>query len=57
MEISCLSVPGGWQTRVYTADGNDWLFGPVFNKVTDLWDWQRANLYNVATGYKLMEVA
>jgi hypothetical protein len=32
-------------------------FGPVFNKVTDLWDWQRANLFDVVDGYKLMKVA
>ncbi len=57
MEISCISVPGGWQTLVYTTDGGEYPFGPVFNKVTDLWDWQRANLFNVATGYKLMEAA
>jgi hypothetical protein len=57
MKITCISVPGGWQTLVYTTDGGEYPFGPVFNKVTDLWDWQRANLYNVATGYKLMEAA
>ena len=57
MEISCLSVPGGWQTVVYPADGGKYPFGPVFNKVTDLWDWQRANLFNVAEGYRLMKEA
>ena len=57
MEISCASVPGGWQTVVYTADGGDYLFGPVYNRVTDLWDWQRANLFDVAQGYRLMKEA
>ena len=55
MKITCISVPGGWQTLVYTTDGGEFPFGPVYNRVNDLWDWQRANLYNVATGYKLME--
>jgi len=32
-------------------------FGPVFNKTTDLWDWQRANLFDVAKGYRLMKEA
>lgn len=36
---TCKSVLGGWQTE---KDGN--LIGPVFNKVTDLWNWQRDNL-------------
>lgn len=38
MSITCISVLGGWQTSV---DGR--LFGPVFNKTTDLWAWQAAN--------------
>ena len=57
MEISCISVPGGWQTIVYTADGGEYPFGPVFNKVTDLWGWQRANLFNAVQGYRLMKEA
>jgi hypothetical protein len=57
MKISCLSVVGGWQTVVCFADGAEWPLGPVFNRVSDLWDWQRENLFNVATGYKLMEAA
>lgn len=39
------SVAGGWQTAVRTPDGRDWPFGPVMNNVTDLWDWQRNNLF------------
>jgi hypothetical protein len=58
MEITCISVPGGWQTMVYLInDKKAYPFGPVFNKVTDLWDWQRANLFNVAEGYRLMKDA
>lgn len=57
MEISCANVPGGWQTVVYTADGGEYTFGPVYNRVTDLWDWQRANLFDVAQGYRLMKEA
>ena len=41
--ITCQSVVGGWQTfsALY-----DMLIGPVFNKTTDLWDWQKENLQN-----------
>ncbi len=39
---SCLSVVGGWQTQV-RATGE--LIGPVFRRVSELWMWQRANLY------------
>lgn len=58
MEITCISVPGGWQTMVYLFnDKKAYPFGPVFNKTTDLWDWQRANLFDVAKGYRLMKEA
>ena len=57
MEISCANVPGGWQTVVYTTDNGQYLFGPVYNRVTDLWNWQRANLFDVAQGYRLMKEA
>ena len=47
-----------WSTELRdTADGGEYQFGPVFNKVTNLWDWQRANLFNVAQGYRLMKEA
>lgn len=39
----CLSVVGGWQT-CHSATGE--LIGPAFNRIQDLWAWQRANLYN-----------
>jgi len=57
MEISCANVPGGWQTVVYTADGEKYPFGPVYNRVTDLWDWQRSNLFNAVDGYVMREAA
>lgn len=38
MKIACKSVVGGWQTVLSETDE---VFGPVFNKVTDLWNWQR----------------
>jgi hypothetical protein len=42
MKITCKNVAGGWQTCIETSG---YLFGPVFNKITDLWAWQRLNLY------------
>ena len=58
MQITCISVPGGWQTMVYLFnDKKAYPFGPVFNKTTDLWDWQRANLFDVVQGYRLMKEA
>jgi len=42
IEVNCKSVLGGWQTQVVCSG---YLFGPVFNKITDLWEWQRVNLY------------
>ena len=42
MSFCCVSVPGGWQTAV-TKTG--YPFGPVFNDVEDLWNWQKVNLY------------
>lgn len=36
-----ISVINGWQTK-HTPTGT--IFGPAFNKVTDLWEWQRLNL-------------
>lgn len=56
MRITCTNVMNGWQTVVRTEDGQNWPFGPVFNRVSDLWDWQRKNLYNCVEGYVLMEV-
>jgi hypothetical protein len=41
MKITCQSVVGGWQTF---DSAFNCLIGPVFNKTTDLWEWQKANL-------------
>lgn len=42
MDLECVSVLGGWQTGI---KGTSVLFGPVYNKVTDLWQWQRDHIY------------
>ncbi len=42
VNIQCKSVVGGWQTMVVETG---YLFGPVYNSITDLWNWQRVNLY------------
>lgn len=34
---NCVSVPAGWQS----ADAEGALFGPAFNDIGDLWQWQR----------------
>ena len=36
---NCVSVAGGWRS----ADASGEQFGPTFNQIADLWDWQRAN--------------
>lgn len=36
MEISCWSVPGGWQTDVGGT-----LVGPVCNSINEVWAWQK----------------
>jgi hypothetical protein len=38
---SSVSVLKGWQT-MHNSSGT--IFGPAFNKVTDLWEWQHNNL-------------
>ena len=40
IERNCLSVAGGWQSHDKVSG---LTFGPVFNKVNDLWAWQKAN--------------
>lgn len=42
--IACKSVLGGWQTvlvETFNGKEHEYLLGPVFNKTTDLWDWQQ----------------
>lgn len=41
--FTCQSVVGGWQTFDVAFNC---LIGPVFNKITDLWDWQKETLYD-----------
>lgn len=42
IELQCLNVPGGWQTVI---KGTEITLGPVFNRIQDLWNWQRDNIY------------
>lgn len=49
MNIVCRSVVGGWQSF---DEDSGLLFGPVYNKVNDLWEWQR---YNVEEGMKVVK--
>lgn len=39
--INCKSVLGGWQTQTIESG---YLFGPIFNKTTDLWAWQENHI-------------
>jgi hypothetical protein len=43
IQVQCLSVAGGWQTVVKETG---YTFGPIYNSITDLWKWQRVNLFN-----------
>lgn len=56
MKVTTISVVGGWQTAVIFADGTQSLVGPVCNKCSDTWDWQRSNLFNVASEYVMVKV-
>ena len=49
MKFCCVNVPGGWQTGLELPNGNTEVLGPTFNKVNDLWAWQKANLYQELT--------
>ena len=44
INIQCKSVAGGWQTCVAETE---FLFGPVFNRIQDLWNWQSVNLFSL----------
>jgi hypothetical protein len=56
MKVTTMSVLGGWQTELQFADGSTALVGPVCNRCSDVWDWQRENLFNVVDEYKLASV-
>ncbi len=40
IDLACKSVAGGWQS-MDNVTGN--VFGPVYNDIQDLWDWQKNN--------------
>jgi hypothetical protein len=42
IELNCVSVARGWQTAIKDTEV---LFGPVFNNITDLWMWQKNNIF------------
>ena len=42
IELQCANVPGGWQTCIKNTQVT---FGPVFNKIGDLWMWQKNNIF------------
>ena len=44
IQLNCTSVAGGWQTAIKDTEVT---FGPVFNRIQDLWAWQRANIFQV----------
>ena len=50
LELRCANVPGGWQTVI---EHTEVTFGPVFNKITDLWAWQKANIYSLQPAQQL----
>jgi hypothetical protein len=56
MKVSTMGVLGGWQTELQFADGSTALVGPVCNRCSDVWDWQRENLFNVVDECKLAAV-
>ena len=54
MKVTTNSVLGGWQTALIFADGTESLVGPVCNKCSDTWEWQRANLFDLVSEYVLV---
>lgn len=49
--ISCQSVPGGWQTLIERSGADRLYIGPVYNKLTELWVWQRKNYNRLVLGF------
>lgn len=41
--VSCLSVIGGWVTLVEKQGEPKHVVGPTYNRITELWSWQRKN--------------
>ena len=54
MKVTTISVIGGWRTELVFADGTTARVGPACNRVSDTWDWQRANLFNAVDEYVLV---
>jgi hypothetical protein len=54
MKVTTISVIGGWQTKLEFPDGSVALVGPACNRVSDTWDWQRANLFDLVSEYVLV---
>lgn len=44
LNLECVSVIGGWQSAI---KGTSVKFGPVYNRIQDLWIWQRDNIFGV----------
>ena len=44
VQLNCANVAGGWQTAIKDTEVT---FGPVFNRIQDLWAWQRANIFKI----------
>lgn len=42
VEFCCISVLGGWQTAIKNTG---YRFGPVFNRIQDLWAWQAKHIF------------
>lgn len=49
--ISCQSVIGGWRTFVERSGQEPIYIGPVYNKLTELWSWQRKNYDRLVLGF------
>lgn len=43
IELQCVSVAGGWQSAIKNTQVR---FGPVYNRIQDLWVWQRNNIFD-----------
>jgi len=46
LELTCMSVLGGWQSFI---KGTQVPVGPVFRDTVSLWKWQRENVWAIHT--------
>jgi len=44
LSLECVNVAGGWQSAIKNTE---FVFGPIYNDLPDLWVWQRDNIYGV----------